>query len=219
MSIVTFGIKGVDEPISLIADDDLQVFHMQRGDGYEAQSLEAWASLINPEKVALDVGAYTGLYSIVAARKGALVLALEPMPANLRRLELNVELNNVHVSTWGVAASDTIGLAHLYYNPKVPLTSGASLENGIAVHSLDIIVDTTTIDALALGFVGAIKIDVERHELAVLRGARATIERDRPPILIETLDDEMRQAVQALLSNYRQEAILDGRNTLFLPEG
>lgn len=218
MTLFTFGIRGVDQLVSLIAEDDLQVYHMQRGDGYEAESLEVWAELVKPGKTALDVGAYTGLYSIVASLKGAEVVALEPMPANIKRLRLNLKLNNVErVATMEVAASGLFSLARLYHNPRVPLTSGASLQDGVSVNVKDIWVRTTMIDQIDLGTVGAIKIDVERHELSVLGGATATIQRDRPPILVETLDDEMRAAVLASLPGYRQEAILDGRNTLFVP--
>jgi hypothetical protein len=48
-------------------------------------------------------------------------------------------------------------------------------------------VELRTIDSFAFKDVRAIKIDVEGSELAVLAGARDTIRRDRPPLIVELL--------------------------------
>jgi FkbM family methyltransferase len=203
--------------VNLIDTDDRQVIHMSAGDGYEHDSLVAWSRMIVPGRVALDVGAYTGLFSIIAALRGATAIALEPMAANRWRLGVNVAHNKAMVTILPCAASDQVGTALLHYNRKVPLTTGASLQTG-ALHNDSIEVLCQTIDALALKDVGAIKIDVERHEPAVLRGAMQTIERDRPSLLIETLDDDMRIQVLHLLPSYSVAAILDKRNTMFIPK-
>jgi len=77
----------------LIDADDRQVFHLKRSGRYEPESLQAWADMIQYGDTVLDVGAYTGLYSILAAKKGATVYALEPMPANAWRCSCNFDLN------------------------------------------------------------------------------------------------------------------------------
>ena len=205
-------------PIYLGEADDRTVLHIQRG-GYEADSLAVWSRLMKPGAVALDVGAYTGIYSIVAAKRGANAIAIEPMPAQRWRLGVNMKQNKVRVSVLAAAATDYEGTATLHYNPKVPLTTGASLEAGIVNHSAGIVVKCITIDSLGLENVCAIKIDVERHEPCVIRGAMQTIERFRPPLLIETLDGEMRSKVLEMLPAYEAATVLDGRNTLFTPKG
>jgi FkbM family methyltransferase len=205
--------------IDLVDTADRQVLHIARGAGYEHESLTLWAKLIKPGTVVLDVGAYTGLYSIIAALRGAKVIAFEPMPANRWRLGVNMLRNKARFSVMAVAASDCEGAATLNYNPRVPLTTGASIETGIADHSAGIVVRCITIDSLGLENVGAIKVDVERHEPCVIRGAMQTIERFRPPLLIETLDGNMRNQILSMLPNYEAAAILDGRNTLFTPIG
>jgi FkbM family methyltransferase len=203
--------------VHLIDTDDRNVIHEQRG-GYERESLAAWARMVKPGRVAIDVGAYTGLYSIVAAKRGARVFAFEPMVANFWRLGVNIALNKVFVTTKHCAVSDCEGTATLSYNPRVPLTTGASLEAGISANEKSVKTLCTTLDALAFQNVAAIKIDVERHELHVLRGAMQMIERDRPAMLIETLDDDMRVQVLSLLPRYAVAAVLDTRNTLFVPK-
>lgn len=211
-----FDVDGI--PIRLVDTDDRQVIHMTAGRGYEKDSLATWASIVKPHTVALDIGAYTGLYSIIAAKRGAEVVALEPMPANRWRMGVNIAANKVLVTMLSVAASDHEGTARLCFNPRVPLTTGASLEVGIPEHAEFIEVPCLTVDALALTNISAIKIDVERHEPCVLRGARNTIETYRPALLIETLDEAMRMAVLHSLPSYEAAAILDGRNTLYLPK-
>jgi hypothetical protein len=47
--------------------------------------------------------------------------------------------------------------------------------------------------------VDAVKIDVEKHEPAVIRGMCETIEADRPAILIEILNHEIGAEVSELL--------------------
>ena len=62
-----------------------------------------------------------------------------------------------------------------------------------------------TIDSLKLANAGFIKIDVEGHELAALRGATATIEGSRPNFLIEAEERHRKDAVTSVftfLSNY-----------------
>ena len=210
-----FNIDGLQ--IDLVEAHDRNVMHMA-GDGYERDSLSLWAKLVKPGAIALDIGAYTGLFSIVAAKRGAKVIALEPMPANVWRLGVNAKRNKVRIDALAVAASDHEGTATLNYNPNVPLTTGASLESGIAKHAAGLVVKCITIDSLGLQNVGAIKIDTERHEPCVIRGAMQTIERDRPAMLVETLDGVMRNQVLQLLPSYEAAAILDGRNTLYTPK-
>ena len=206
-----FAIDGLQ--IDLVETHDRNVLHLQ-DDGYERDSLVVWAKLVKPGAVALDIGAYTGLYSIIAAKRGAKVIALEPMPANRLASRRQHEAQQGQIGVLAVAASDHEGTATLHYNPNVPLTTGASLESGNAKHAAGIVVKCITIDSLGLENVGAIKIDVERHEPCVIRGAMQTIERYRPPMLVETLDGDMRNHILEMLPSYEAAAILDGRNTL-----
>ena len=101
-----FAIDGIT--VDLVEAHDRNVIHLQK-DGYEPHSLAMWARLIQPDSVVLDIGAYTGLYSIIAAKCGARVLALEPMPAQQWRLRVNAARNKVRIEVLPVAASDREG--------------------------------------------------------------------------------------------------------------
>jgi hypothetical protein len=65
--------------------------------------------------------------------------------------------------------------------------------------------------------VAALKIDVELHELSVIKGAMATIQQSKPPLIIETLNEGMRAAIVEMLPDYEVAGILDRRNTFFTP--
>lgn len=68
--------------------------------------------------------------------------------------------------------------------------------NGDAVQSIDVL--AKRLDDLELDDVGFVKIDVEGHELAVLRGATETLTRNRPAVLVEAEERHHRNAVGAI---------------------
>jgi FkbM family methyltransferase len=141
---------------------------------------------------AIDVGASWGLFTYHLARRvgeGGLVYSYEPHPANALVLEKLVQARP-YVHFRPVAVSDTAGQAELVvpklYNRLV--TAQSSLAHGFeGVGAETIEVPTVRLDDeirtdLQVDF---IKIDVEGHELSVLRGGRSIFTRCQPPILIE----------------------------------
>lgn len=135
----------------------------------------------------LDVGANMGVYSLVARRHSARVYALEAHPVLARRLRS--VLGRRH-TVLAVGASDRETTADLH----IPLRAGedvhwrSSLEPDAnpGFDSRDVTVRLTPIDALDLARVGVVKIDVEGHELAVLRGARKLLGEHRPAVIVES---------------------------------
>jgi FkbM family methyltransferase len=181
---------------------------------FEPMSLAKWAQLCARGGTVLDVGAYTGLFSIAAAKYGCRVLAFEPMEFNRARLVENAGINRVEVEISDAAVADAVGETTITYNPKVPFTSGASL---IRLKGVKLPIRTVTIDSLELAEVTAIKIDTERGEPAVLRGAVETLKRCRPAILCEALGPSEAAAVMGSIEGYRRAGMLDGRNLLLRP--
>lgn len=209
--------------VELLEEGDRICMSVARGKPFEPETLVIWSRLCLEARQAgglvVDVGAYSGLFSIAAALHGCNVIAFEPMPANLERLRANLKANKVagEVVIAPAAASDRIGEGEITFNPKASgLTSGASL---VRRKGPRLAIKLTTIDATCLAplLVSAIKIDVERAEPQVLAGAQATIARCRPAILVEVLDEERAAAVRAALPDYRIAAELDVRNWLMLP--
>lgn len=197
---------------------DRVVMRFRDGERFEPESTDAWLDSLVRGEAAVDVGAYTGFYTILAGLSGCGVMAVEPLPQNAERARKNFYLNDCCPCLVQKAASSSRGRATLHYNRSVTLTSGASL---LGTGSAAIEVDTFPLDAYEDFFVDqrlcAIKIDAERSEVAVAIGAQALIKRHRPVVLAETLDTDTRMALLDALPAYRVAAILDGRNTLFVP--
>jgi FkbM family methyltransferase len=88
-----------------------------------------------------------------------------------------------------VAASDESGEAHLRILERdvgrSTIEHDNTLEDPDGSGTLDVTVPTRRLDEYELDAVGFIKIDVEGHELSVLRGGSETIRRCLPTMLIE----------------------------------
>jgi FkbM family methyltransferase len=145
---------------------------------------------------AVDVGAWYGPWSRRMARYADRVVAIEAHPQLAQLLR-----------DWGgvsqvvhAAASDSAGEAILRVPPGGPAlglssvdTGGSSVGTGgsmVDSGGVLLTVPRISVDSLDLWDVRFIKLDVEGHELAALRGAAITIDRDRPLLLLE-LEDRM----------------------------
>ncbi len=110
------------------------------------------------------------------------VYAFEPVLENYVLAKLCVEANaleNVFIQNAGL--SDRTGIAHIDTGSEV----GEHRGGGSTLSDEGQLVGLVTIDSLNLQDVVVIQLDVEGHELSALKGARATIERNAPIILIE----------------------------------
>lgn len=206
--------------VRLISQGDRIAGSLKDRGPFEPATLETWALMCasaNGGRV-IDVGGYTGLFSVAGRLLGAHVLAFEPMPSNRLRFQENCRLNKVSDKVSSEAIADRCGEGELSYN-SVPYTAGASLvKEWQAGHKWP--VQLLTLDSLNLQKCCAIKIDVERAEPLVLRGARDLLQRCRPELLIEVLGDAEGDAVLEALDGlgYRHAVTLDVRNWLMVPE-
>ena len=141
----------------------------------------------------VDVGANLGLHTSALARavgpRGR-VVAVEPLDELAERLERNVELNglsNVQVVRQGVSSAS--GRAVIFVPPAGASNRGEASLHDRGIGALQRDVDVTTVDSLVearrLGRLRLVKIDVEGHEVAVLRGARECLRHHRPVVVFE----------------------------------
>ncbi len=204
--------------VNLISEGDRIVLGHTTKKSFEPETLETWALMCAAAEggLVIDVGAYTGLFTVGARLLGAHVLAFEPMPVNLTRARANCVLNGVDDKINRKAISEVTGTAELGHS-FVPFTSGASLVAKTPKRSIT--VDTLAIDDLGLDQLAAMKVDVERAEPLVLRGARETLRRCRPELLLEVLGEDEGKAVLEALDGlgYKRAATLDVRNWLMVP--
>ena len=172
---------------------------------------ELLLSFAQPDSVFIDVGAHVGHYALRMARGFSKVIAIEPNAEAAVILRMNLRLNGLsNVEVHGRAAHCSEGRLRLW-DPfgslggsctrtlaqgepaAVPDRCGVSTlyfgPDGLGKYLGE--VEATTIDRLALPCaerVAFIKIDVEGHEGKALAGARETIRRHQPALLIEMHD-------------------------------
>ena len=209
--------------VRLIAEGDRIVSSVRNGEPFEPASLARWSEICSSGGTVLDVGAYTGLFAIIAAKRGCRVKAFEPLFANVLRCRENAEENAAEIQVIHAAMTDAVGPVEFNHNASVKgLTSGGSLLEpsgmGVGARSVSRKVRGLSIDSLELEQVTAIKIDVERAEPLVLKGALETLARCQPMLLVEVLGPNENYAVKKVLNgHYREAEHLDGRNVVFEP--
>lgn len=217
-------LAGTGQTILMMNGDRIAA-HVEKTGYFERRTVEWVTDYLRKSQptTLLDIGAYTGLYSVIGAKLGASVVAFEPMPQQASRILTNMAINGLACRIIQSAASDQTGMATIHYNPAVHLTSGASLEK--LPSSQRMTVRTIRVDeALAMDnkqddfHVGLVKIDVEGHEVRVLDGMRRTLEHHKPWIVAEANDEEHQVAILGHLSGrYELEAVMDNRNLILGP--
>lgn len=173
---------------------DRSVRELQAGTFEEPLPLVVMGMVARLGGTFVDVGANSGIYSILAAktREDVKVHAFEPLPLCLETLKRNVILNEVsdRVSIHELALSDSSGTATMYIPDSSHglLETSASLEADFKPAASTTLVPRTTLDEFGLqDQISVIKVDIEGHEPAFLRGATRTISKERPVIFCEIL--------------------------------
>lgn len=155
---------------------------------------EFLASTVKPGQVIYDVGANVGFFTLLAARltgPGGKVISFEPLPENLLHLRRNVERNqfrNVTIQPLALGAASEERVFHVSERPtwgKLEKAGSARPDKYLA----DIKVAVARLDdLLSKGEIPPpdfVKIDVEGAEVEVLEGARETLARFGPILIVE----------------------------------
>ncbi|HEU0062013.1 MAG TPA: FkbM family methyltransferase [Hyphomicrobiaceae bacterium] len=155
---------------------------------------------------AIDVGANDGVFAFAFSRLVDRVEAFEPNPDYAffarRMLGSRAQVHEVALANRIGAAEFIVPLAE----DGTELHLGGTLRQAQAqskVLRFDVVV--RTLDSYAFEEVRAIKIDVEGSEMEVLEGGRVTIQRDRPPLIVELLTGTHASPIdltQAICSTY-----------------
>lgn len=161
---------------------------------WEPENLSVLNSFLTPTTVFLDVGANVGYFSIAIGnrlKRGGKVFSFEPHSKLTNLIERSVQLNGLEavVRVLQCAVSDKEGVLDLFY-PDDHLGKGSAARNAdeqgttlrVRAHRVDNLVDEDLV-------VDLIKIDVEGHELPVLRGMVNVFARSpRVKVLFEKLE-------------------------------
>lgn len=139
---------------------------------------------INKEKKhAIDIGANIGFMTGYFGSRWKKVTAFEPTPNIFKCLEKNCNQSNIELKN--LALSDINGEVLFAVGGKSEINQIISDPKVLKKHWQYIKVPAVTLDSLNLQNVDMIKIDVEGHELSVVKGAEKTIRSQKPLIAIE----------------------------------
>ena len=203
----------------------------------DSAELRFVCSQLQPGQVAADIGCHKGAYTYWMRRRvgpSGAVFAFEPQPKQVAYLRSAFNaMRYDNVSLVPMAVSNTCGKLPLHLPQGAGQTHAASLVGppsrggriaGVAIslapRAETLLVDITTLDKFfatqdrAPNF---LKIDVEGHELAVLEGARHTLDSHRPALLVECEsrhhpDGDLRPVFDLLHSHgYHGTFFLNGR--------
>ncbi|MDI9238832.1 FkbM family methyltransferase [Lysobacter sp. LF1] len=182
---------------------------------YNREVVATLNQLLQPGMTFIDIGANIGEVSMIAAKRvGAQgsVIAFEPVTHHADRLQRHLSDNALDwVRVERIALGDRTGEQVMYDpagadNPHDENFGLGSLFGGEDASAIGT-VEVTTLDAYLVQNpvqrLDLIKIDIEGAELPCLVGARETISRYLPHLIVEV------QAASARAAGYEQSAILE----------
>lgn len=163
--------------------------------------------LVPSDAVTVDVGANCGLYTRELARLSRRVHAFEPS-RQMADILRHTSATNVQIHE--IALSDHEGEADLLIpqGEQGAVHGLASLEPQLALSAKSCIalhVPLARLDAVIQEDVAFVKIDVEGHELNVLNGAVALLERSQPVFLVEAEDRHRAAATESIFDFFRDK--------------
>jgi FkbM family methyltransferase len=130
--------------------------------------------------IAVDVGANVGLWAKPLTQKFNHVIAYEPLEQVYSCLERNVNPAKVDINKFALGSTNNkVDMVYDHIN------TGGSYVSEVGTGTIDI----KRMDDLDLPKFGLLKIDCERHELEVLKGAMDTILKYKPIIVCEQQAD------------------------------
>lgn len=165
----------------MMARAGTRLLHGEPVGTYQIDKLDAALKRTKKRRVALDIGAHVGFWSMWLAEAFREVWAFEPVPEHVHCFRRNVVQDNVTLRR--VAIGHTAGDVMMV--PDAENSGKAHARFGVYMNEVVPIVPMIAIDSLGLQKVDFIKIDVEGMEPQVIAGAATTIQTCRPVVIVE----------------------------------
>ena len=169
--------------INIENDDAVPLKYLWR-DKYENLSLNLWYEMTRKNGFCIDVGAHTGIFSIIGNfnKNENNIISIEAFFINYARLLSNLKLNKINPDKCILgAASNSEGLGKFKAKTFLNHSTGGGLSEDGKISVNKIKIDNFKLEKKISG----IKIDTEGNEFEVLEGAQNYINKDKPDILFE----------------------------------
>jgi FkbM family methyltransferase len=197
---------------------------------WERESLKIWAHLSGISQTIIDIGANTGIYSLIAQNNNlsAKVVAIEPVEINFDVLQKNIHQNNFSIHAEQIALSDKDGSARMFMlkdqlNYMTSINDNRydlhpEIKGKSEVEEIEITIRpfSFVFDKYQLQGIDLVKIDVEGHEITVLRAMLPYIKKWKPVLLVEIIGDENAEILNGMFTDldYRFVSINETRKSV-----
>ena len=178
----------------------------------DEKELQLLKEIIIPGTDTIDVGVYRGVYSYEMAKYSKIVHAFEPNPVIFNDIKLNLSKIIKNISFYNFALSDHENNSIL----KIPIRNKdfdrsnyeeyfqmgkATIHDANKMEDIETFeVKSKKLDSFSFSNkISFIKVDVEGHELAVIRGAENTIKKNKPILLVEIEERHSQKKVSETL--------------------
>ena len=160
---------------------------------YEKENLALLLQLLKKitTPVVLDIGANIGNHALAFSTVANKVLAFEPLPAVYALLDSNVTQNNItNIQTFPFALSDVEEDATIFMvsEGNVGASSFDKRDDNVEAVTVSKKIGDKVFEDSGLKKLDMVKIDVEAHEVYVLRGLMQTLQQHKPIITMEWND-------------------------------
>ena len=171
--------------------------HLFYSGEYETAQIDAFFSLVSPGDLIFDAGANLGIFSLLASKHGAFVVAFEPSLDICKRFNTNIQLNRAGGTVRAVNSavsnkcSTVLFFEARYGNQGVGRMFSCG-DTGKSVGKYRVPADTLDNFAQQYGPPQLIKIDIEGAEWLALKGAKRLMSLEKAPkFFIEFHPQEM----------------------------
>lgn len=178
---------------------------------FENEVGKIWMELCKCSDIIFDIGANTGIYSLVAKKinPNAEVYAFEPSFHTFKKLARNNQINGFNITCEQIAVSNKNGDQVFYDLPNQHQTTaslspdkmknlkdytGGILEYNVKSQKLANYIENNNI-----GNIDLIKIDIEMHEPEAIEGLGKYLTEYKPILVIEVLSDKVAHELNNLI--------------------
>ena len=155
---------------------------------HEPVGTEILVSILRENMTIVDIGANIGYFVMQEAsrQKYKQILAIEPNPASFSLLQQNIERNHFeNIRALHLAISDTEGSRPFYISKQSNLCSMTPRKDCTDTIDVNVMPLDQLLAKEKVSHIDLIRMDLEGHEICVLRGMLETLKRDRPWICLE----------------------------------
>jgi FkbM family methyltransferase len=168
-------------------------YWLHRGLGMCGPEFSHLSDFFVSTETAIDIGANQGLFTYVFSRRFQRVYAFE-VDEEVASTISNYNPGNITLYPFGLSSTSRTSKFYIPVLKGLALAGWGSFDRDNLAGAEEFIekdVQVKRLDEFEIPAADFVKVDVEGHEVEVLKGAAATIDRCRPVVLIEVKDKNL----------------------------